>query len=110
MIDCFRKLPGVGNVIKFLRSSLGFFLCIVLPLILFFLFELYNFIKVLVTEKAKKAPVSKETEEEIKKRAIEEYLKSQEAAKADETSQKDEDPATEATAEGETVGEDSEAK
>ena len=74
------KLSGVGNVINFLRSSLGFFLCIVLPLILFFLYELYNFISVLVSERAKKAPVSKETEEEIKRRAIEEYLKSQQIA------------------------------
>jgi len=76
------KLGGVGNVINFLRSSLGFFLCIVLPLILFFLYELYNFISVLVSEKAKKAPVAKETEEEIKRRAIEEYIKSQQAAAA----------------------------
>lgn len=76
------KLGGVGNVINFLRSSLGFFLCIVLPLILFFLYELYNFISILVSERAKKAPVSKETEEEIKRRAIEEYLKSQQAAQA----------------------------
>ena len=73
------KLPGVGNVINFLRSSLGFFLCIVLPLILFFLYELYNFITVIVSERAKKAPIAKETEEEIKRRAIEEYLKSQQA-------------------------------
>jgi signal peptidase len=73
------RLPGVGAVIGFLQSSLGFFLCIVLPLIIFFLYELYNFIKVLLEEKAKKAPVSKETEEEIKRRAIEEYLKSMQA-------------------------------
>lgn len=76
------KLNGVGNVIAFLRSSLGFFLCIVLPLILFFLYELYNFISVLISEKAKKAPVAKETEEEIKRRAIEEYIRSQQAAQA----------------------------
>lgn len=70
------KLGGMGNVIGFLRSSLGFFLCIVLPLILFFLYELYNFITVLVTEKAKRAAgTAKETEEEIKQRAIAEYLK-----------------------------------
>ena len=74
------KLSGVGNVIEFLRSRLGFFLCIVLPLILFFLYELYNFINILVSEKAKRAPIAKETEEEIKRRAIEEYLKSQQAA------------------------------
>ena len=67
-------------MINFLRSRLGFFICIVLPLILFFLYELYNFINILVTERAKKAPVAKETEEEIKRRAIEEYIKSQQAA------------------------------
>ena len=73
------KIGGLGNVINFLRSSLGFFLCIVLPLILFFLYELYHFITILVTEKAKKAAVgvSAETEEEIKKRAVEEYLAKQ---------------------------------
>ena len=73
------RLVGLGNVIEFLRSSVGFFICIILPLILFFLYELYNFISILVSEKAKKAPVAKETEEEIKRRAIEEYLKSLQA-------------------------------
>ena len=73
------KIVGLGNVIEFLRSSVGFFVCIILPLILFFLYELYNFISILVSERAKKAPVAKETEEEIKRRAIEEYIKSQQA-------------------------------
>ena len=73
------KLAGVGNVISFLRSSLGFFLCIVLPLILFFLYELYHFISILVTEKAKKASANAAPvdEEEIKRRAVEEYLAQQ---------------------------------
>ncbi len=79
------KLAGVGNVIGFLRSSLGFFLCIVLPLILFFIYELYNFISLLVTERAKRVPVSQEAEEEIKRRAIEEYLAQQSAGQADDT-------------------------
>lgn len=78
------KLPGVGAVLKFLRSSLGFFLCIVLPLILFFLYELYSFIKVIVSENNKKnAAKAVETEEEIKRRAIEEYLAAQAAKKAE---------------------------
>ena len=72
-------IAGVGGIMGFLRSSLGFFLCIVLPLILFFLFELYRFISVIVSERAKRAPVAKETEEEIKKRAIEEFLAAQKA-------------------------------
>ena len=77
--DCF---SGLGGVIAFLRSSLGFFLCIVCPLILFFLYELYNFITIVVTERTKKtiaaanaAPVV--DEEEIKRRAVEEYLAKQ---------------------------------
>ncbi len=79
---------GIGNVIRFLRTSIGFFFCILLPLILFFLYELYNFISVLVTERVKKEPVSKETEEEIKRRAIEEYLQQQkEAEKTQELSE-----------------------
>ena len=83
------KISGLGNVIRFLSSSLGFFLCIVLPLALFFIYELYNFIRLLVTEKAKNAPVSADVEEEIKKKAIEEYLK-QQAARAEEAKQPDE--------------------
>ena len=70
------KLSGVGSVIKFLRSSLGFFLCIVLPLLLFFLYEVYSFVKLMVSERKKKAVEDAAlNEEEIKKRAIEEYLK-----------------------------------
>lgn len=72
------KISGLGNVISFLRSSLGFFLCIVLPLILFFLYELYNFISIIVSERAKKAAgAAAVDEEEIKRRAVEEYLAKQ---------------------------------
>ncbi len=71
------KIKGIGGVLDFLRSSLGFFLCVVLPMLLFFLYELYNFISLLVARRVQAEPVSKETEEEIKRRAIEEYLLSQ---------------------------------
>ena len=82
------KIPGLGGVIQFLRSSLGFFLCIVLPLILFFLYELYKFITLLLAERSKKASANgapDESElEEIKKHAIEEYLAKQAAAQEEE--------------------------
>ncbi len=84
------RVPGLGAVISFLGSSLGFFLCVVLPLILFFIYELYNFISLIISEKAKKSPVSKETEEEIKRRAIEEYLKAQNAEAEKASENKDE--------------------
>ena len=79
------RLAGVGKVLAFLRTSLGFFLCVVLPLIFFFLYELYVFISVIVTEKMKKKAEAEPQldEEEIKRKAIEEYLAQQAAANAE---------------------------
>ena len=97
------KLPGFGKVMHFLQTKTGFFLCIVLPMALFFLFELYRFITTLI--EVKKADTITETdEEEIKRRAIEEYLASQkqaaEAAGAGETkTEAPEAPAQETPAE-----------
>ena len=85
------RIGGLGGLIAFLRSSLGFFLCIVLPLILFFLYELYHFISLVVTERAKRAAAAAPAldEEEIKRRAIEEYLRAQKAE--EEKTDKDEE-------------------
>ena len=82
-----KKLVGGGNVLDFLRSKTGFFICIVIPMALFFLFELYKFIVTLV--EAKKPKISAEDEEEIKKKAIEEYLAKEKAAKEAEEAAKE---------------------
>lgn len=71
------KISGLGKAVDLLETQKGFFICIVLPLILFFLYQLYHFIKVLVTVKQEKAGLSKEDEEELKKKAVEEYLAKQ---------------------------------
>ena len=74
------KLVGVGAVLDFFRSSTGFLLVIVLPMALFFLYEVYNLIKIIMAHKVKKARaegISAEQEEEIKRLAVEEYLKNQ---------------------------------
>lgn len=92
VVDEDDAIGGLGGVIAFLHSSLGFFLCIVLPLALFFLYELYHFISLILKERAARTPVSAEAEEEIKRRAIEEYLREQ-AAKAE--AEKKADPADE---------------
>ncbi|MEG0571340.1 MAG: signal peptidase I [Oscillospiraceae bacterium] len=77
------KIPYLGTVINFLQSPNGFLFCIVLPLLLFFLYELYRFIVAIVELKhAKNAPVI--DEEEIKRKAIEEYI----SAQKDDTEQK----------------------
>ena len=71
------KISGLGKAVDLLETQKGFFICIVLPLILFFLYKLYHFIKVLVTVKQEKAGLSKEDEEELKKKAVEEHLAKQ---------------------------------
>lgn len=71
------KISGLGKAVDFLETQKGFFICIVLPLILFFLYQLYHFIKVIVTVKQENAGLSKEDEEELKKKAVEEYLAKQ---------------------------------
>ena len=69
------KISGFGKVMSFLRTKTGFFVCIVIPMAVFFLVELYKFIVTLI--ELKKPALSEEDEEEIKKRAIEEYLAQQ---------------------------------
>lgn len=70
------KFGGIGKVFDFLQSQLGFMLVVVLPLLLFFLYQVYRFITVIVS--MKKPKLSLEEEEELKKKAVEEYLKQQE--------------------------------
>ncbi|MBQ3005327.1 MAG: signal peptidase I [Clostridia bacterium] len=72
------KISGLGTVFKFLRSQLGFFLCILLPIALFFLWQLYKLIVAINdNKKAKALEELSENEEEIKRKAIEEYLAKQ---------------------------------
>lgn len=78
------RIPGLGGFLSFLQTQLGFLLIIVLPLVLFFLYELYRFFTVLNDVRGnKKGVISAADEEEIKRRAVEEYLRSQDAAPTD---------------------------
>ena len=91
------RLRGMGAVADFLKSSIGFLLVVVLPMALFFLYELYNLLKIIMEQKMQKAAatasatVSAETEEEIKRRAIEEFLAQQAAANAEKPADSDEE-------------------
>ena len=66
------RLGGFGKVADFLQTSKGFFICIVIPMAIFFLIELYKFIVTLIAFKKRK--ITSDEEEEIKRRAVEEYL------------------------------------
>lgn len=87
------KISGVGNVLTFIRTQLGFFLCVLLPMIIFFVYEAIRVVMNIIAynnEKAlnaaKESVQNSELTEEQKKKAIEEYLASIEQNKGDDSS------------------------
>lgn len=85
------KIGGFGKVMDYLRTKTGFFICILLPIALFFLFEVYKLIATIV--EIKKPAITESDEEEIKRRAVEEYLaqqKKEEEEKAQQETEKKE--------------------
>ena len=96
------KIGGLGNFIAYLQTSLGFFLVILLPMILFFLYQAirvvinivaYNKEKTL--KKAQQMIENADLSEEQKKKAIEEYLAQQEEKekpKTEEPAENTEEP------------------
>ncbi len=76
------SVPHLGSVMAFLQSQLGFMLCVVIPTAIFFFFELFKFISVLMENKKEKALAAvKDAEEEIKQKVVAEMLAKQEAEK-----------------------------
>jgi len=85
------RIGGLGAFISFMQEPKGFLVCIVIPLVLFFLFELYRFIVAIISVKGKGAKqISPAEEEAIKQLAIQEYL-AQQAAAQNAASDKDSD-------------------
>ena len=80
------EIGGFGKVMDFLRTKTGFFICILLPIALFFLFELYKLIATII--EIKRPAITESDEEEIKRRAVEEYL-AQQKKKEEENAQQE---------------------
>ncbi|MGN0453429.1 MAG: signal peptidase I [Ruminococcus sp.] len=77
------KISGIGAVVSFLRTQLGFFLCVLLPMIIFFIYEAVRVVMNIIAynkeraiAQAKEAVANAELTEEQKQRAIAEYLAS----------------------------------
>ena len=69
------KISNFGSALNFLQSKTGFMICIIIPLALFFIWQIYKLIAMFMEAKAE------DIDEETKQRAIAEYLAEQ--AKAD---------------------------
>ncbi len=80
------RVIGGGKAMNFLRTKKGFFICIVIPMAIFFLIELYKFIVTLI--EVRKPSMTEAEEEEIKRKAVEEYLAKQAQAGANEETEK----------------------
>ncbi len=71
------RIAGAGKALNYLQRPTGFLLVIVLPLFAFFIYEVFVFVKKYLEIKNESKKLSSAEEEEIKKKAIEEYLRSQ---------------------------------
>ncbi len=91
------RAPGMGSFIAYLQTPTGFLVCIVLPLAVFFILELVLFIRQLMIRREEKirltASGASVDEEEIRRLAVEEYLRRQEEDKnkTENTSDKTDD-------------------
>ncbi|MBO4594873.1 MAG: signal peptidase I [Clostridia bacterium] len=85
------QIHGLGGVISFIQGRVGFLVCVILPLIALFVFEIVRFIvmAVRIKGKDKQKELSDEEKDEIRRQAIEEYKRSlavdTEEKSADET-------------------------
>ena len=74
------KIPALGSVLNFLQKPTGFLVVIVLPLVLFFVYELVMFFRKLYEVKnSGKKKITAADEELIRQRAVEEYIRQQQA-------------------------------
>ena len=72
------KIPGLGKAMDFLSTRVGFGVCILLPLILFFIYQVVKFVMSFMSVKnTGKKVISAADEELIRQKAVEEYLKKQ---------------------------------
>ena len=84
------KIGGLGNFIAYLQTSMGFFLVILLPMIIFFLYQAVRVVINIVAyskektlKKAQDMINNADLTEEQKQKAIEEYLAQQAQAEAE---------------------------
>lgn len=92
------QIAGLGAVIGFLQSSLGFLLIVIIPLVLLFVYEIVRLIVMIVKIKGKEGnkEISEAEKEEIRRRAIEEYKRSLsqgESAESDNPTEPDKEDA-----------------
>lgn len=75
-------LPGLGKVMNFLSSNVGFLIVIVIPMLLFFIYQLYHLITVIIA--LRKASALEAIEEQARTQIEAEQRAAQQAAQKEE--------------------------
>ena len=71
------RIGGLGAVIGFLQSRIGFLLVVIIPLVLLFIYEIIRLVLMVSKLKSKdKRTISEAEKEAIRKQAVEEYMRS----------------------------------
>lgn len=96
-------INGLGGVVYWFMQPTNFFIVILIPLILLFAYNVFGVVKIIIQVKVAKAKSEvKVDEEEIKRRAIEEYLASQAQETQSEQSEQETQGEQDAPAESDT--------
>jgi signal peptidase len=95
------KIPVLGAVIDFLSTRLGFFLVILLPVLLFTIYQIYKLVAIILyNHKVDMVNSANEaTSDEVKEAIIAEYLAKQKEAESANEAEKTEDAESAAVAE-----------
>lgn len=84
------QIHGMGSVLGFLQSRVGFLCIVVIPLALFFIYEVVRFAMTAVKVKNDgKQLVSKDDLAEVRRQAVEEYLREHGGENADKSGESD---------------------
>ncbi len=85
------KIPGLGAVMNFLKTPMGILICLVIPIALIFLWQLYRVIALaMAVHREEQAKKNAEMSEDEKQRVIEEYLRKQQEENATKSSEESE--------------------
>ncbi len=81
-----KRIPQMGAVIDYLSTQIGFFLVILLPVLLFTLYQIYNLVKIILhNQKVDMINAANEaTSDEVKDAIIKEYLAKQKIEEAED--------------------------
>jgi signal peptidase len=75
------RIPLLGYIVTFLSGQLGFFLCIVLPVLIYTIWQVYKLVVVIIQNQKEKIleEAQAQTSDDVKQAIINEYLAKQKA-------------------------------